>query len=78
MANGKGNSNANFFENYIDVNTFFDNGLYVFSQFEYSVPPLLGTTSNQIDDIINVFYGQYSNDKYDLTFGNLNPPCQSL
>jgi hypothetical protein len=70
MANGKGNS-GNFFENTFDVNTFFDNGLYMFTQFEYSVPPLLGSTSNGIDEILNMIYAQYSNDNYDLTIGNL-------
>lgn len=70
MANGKGDS-RNFFENLIDINTFFDNNLYVYTQFEYSVPPLLGSNNNDIDDIVNIIYAQYSNDKYDLTVGNL-------
>ena len=70
MANGKGNS-RNFFENLVDINTFFDNDLYVYTQFEYSVPPLLGANNNDIDDILNIIYAQYSNDKYDLTLGNL-------
>lgn len=70
MANGEGDS-RNFFENLIDINIFFDNDLYIYTQFEYSVPPLLGSNSNNVNDILNAFYAQYSNDKYDLTAGNL-------
>ena len=70
IANGKGES-RNFFENLIDINTFHDNGLYFFTQLEYSVPPLLGESGNNIDDIINIMYAQYSGNNYDLTIGNL-------
>ena len=70
MANGEGVS-RDFFENLIEINTFYDNGWYLFNQLEYSVPPLLGQNSNNIDDIFNIFYAQYSGDRYDLTVGNL-------
>jgi len=69
-ADGEGNS-RNFFENYFDLNYFFDNGIYLFSQLEYSSPPLVGNENKNMSDAINIFYLQYSTDKYDITLGNL-------
>tara|TARA_Y100000590_G_scaffold469920_1_gene660699 strand:+ start:1508 stop:3070 length:1563 start_codon:yes stop_codon:yes gene_type:complete len=69
-AEGQGNS-KNYFENFLDINYFFDNGLYLFSQIEYSNPPLLGLKTDGLSGMINIFYLQYSNDKYDLNLGNL-------
>jgi len=48
-AEGKGDS-RNYFENFLDVNYFFDNGLYLFTQLEYSSPPLLGLKTKSIGD----------------------------
>ena len=70
VAEGKGNS-RNYFENFLDINYFFDNGLYFFTQLEYSSPPLLGIETKSINDMLNMFYLQYSTNKYDLTLGNL-------
>ena len=69
-AEGEGDS-KNFFENYFDINYFFNNGLYLFSQLEYSAPPLVGIENNNLSDALNIFYLQYSGDNYDLTLGNL-------
>jgi len=69
IGNGKGES-RDFFENLIDINTFFDNGLYLYTQLEYSVPPLLGPSSD-IKNILNTMYAQYSSNNYELTLGNL-------
>ena len=65
IAEGQGNS-RNYFENILDVNYFFDNGLYFFTQLEYSNPPLLGLETKKISDINNILYLQYSNSKYNL------------
>ena len=70
IAQGQGNS-RNYFENILDVNYFFNNGLYLFTQLEYSNPPLLGLETKKISDINNIFYLQYSNSNYDLTLGDL-------
>ena len=69
-AEGKGDS-RNYFENLLDFNYFFDNDLYLFAQFEYSDPPLLGLKTKEFNDVNNIFYLQYSNSKYDFTIGNL-------
>ena len=58
VAEGKGNS-RNYFENLLDINYFFDNGLYFFTQLEYSSPPLLGIETKSINDMLNMFYLQY-------------------
>ena len=70
-AEGQGGS-QNYFENYFDINYFFDNGLYLFSQLEYSSPTLIGAETENLSDMMNVFYIEYSNSLYDLTLGNLN------
>ena len=69
-AEGKGDS-RNYFENLLDFNYFFDNDLYLFAQFEYSDPPLLGLKTKEFNDVNNIFYLQYSNSKYDFTIGDL-------
>ena len=61
-ANSPGSS-IDYFENILDVNYFFDNGLYFFTQLEYSNPPLLGLETKKISDINNILYLQYSNSK---------------
>ena len=45
--------------------------MYFFTQLEYSSPPLLGIETKSINDMLNMFYLQYSTNKYDLTLGNL-------
>ncbi len=70
FAQGQGDS-RNYFENVLDFNYFFDNDLYLFAQFEYSDPPLLGLKTKKLNDVKNIFYLQYSNSKYDLTIGDL-------
>ena len=70
IAEGQGDS-RNYFENILDVNYFFNNGLYLFTQLEFSNPPLLGLETKKISDINNMFYVQYSNSNYDITLGDL-------
>ena len=78
-ANGLGSSRY-YFENYFDINYFFSNGLYLYSQLEFSKPPLIGEDkSTQYiggllfpSPIINTFYLQHSGSNYDFTFGDLN------
>ncbi len=70
IAKGQGDS-RNYFENILDVNYFFNNGLYLFTQLEFSNPPLLGLETKKISDMNNMFYLQYSNSNYDITLGDL-------
>ena len=74
LAEGDSNS-ANFFENIIDINYFYNNGVSLFTQLEFSHPPLIGEkkwpSSDILGNTINIFYIQYSTPKYDLSIGNL-------
>ena len=71
-ANGLGSSRYHF-ENYFSLNYFFSNGLYLYSQFEFSKPPLIGEdkSTKYIGGFlfpapsINTFYLQYSGSNYD-------------
>ena len=70
-ANGQEGSRR-YFENILDINCFFDNNVYLFTQLEYSFPPLLGeNTILTPDGINNIFYIQYTKDNYDFTIGDL-------
>ena len=69
-AEGIGES-RNFFENYFDINYFSDSGLYLFSQLEYSSPPLLGESFKDVSDALNIFYLQFTSEKSKITLGDL-------
>ena len=56
-----------FSEHILDVNTTFDNGLYINTQFEYSDPPLFG---NSITGM-NSGYLDYYSEKFQLIAGNV-------
>ena len=56
-----------FSEHILDVNTTFDNGLYINTQFEYSDPPLFG---NSITGM-NSGYLDYYSDNFQLIAGNI-------
>ena len=70
-AEGKGNS-RNYFENYFNKKYFFDNGLYIYSQLEYSSPSLIGYNTEDVNDALNTFYIEYPGKSYDIKVGNLN------
>jgi len=78
FANGIGDSD--YFENYLNYNHFFDNGLYLYTQLEFSKPPLIGEDNSEKyfgeylvpTPSINMFYIEYSSSNYDLVFGDLN------
>ena len=59
-----------FFENILDINLYVDD-LYIFTQFEYSMPPLVGENRTTLSDALNIIYLEYFNDKFDITLGNL-------
>ena len=49
-----------YLENIMEINTTFSNGLYVFTQFEYSEPPVLGESYKGL----NKFYMDYYWEKF--------------
>lgn len=58
------------FENYFDINMYYDD-FYFYSLIKYANHPLIGTSTKDINDVLNVFYFEYSNDYIDLTVGDI-------
>ena len=65
----KDNSVTNF-ENYFDINLYYKD-LYFYSLLKYTNPPLIGSTTDNLKDIFNIFYMDYSKNDLDLTFGHI-------
>ena len=61
---------AALFENYVDVNMYYDN-LYIYSFLKYADPPLIGYPTDNFDDFLNVFFVEYNNDNLDITIGDV-------
>ena len=62
--------NPTFFENYLDINLYIDD-LYIFTQLEYSRPPLMGPNQNSLSNAFNMIYVEFFNDQVEFTLGNL-------
>ena len=60
-------SDYNYFENLLDINTTLNNNLSIYSQFEISNPPIFGPSANRI----NAGYFEYTNDNLLVTIGNI-------
>ena len=58
-------------ENILDVNTYLGKNFYFYTQLEYSNPPIYGFNRTGIDSIINTFYMEYSNEKFNVKLGDL-------
>ena len=62
--------NPTFFENYLDVNLYLDD-LYIFTQLEYSSPPLMGPNQKSLSSLVNMMYVEFFNDQVEMTLGSL-------
>ena len=60
-----------YFENLIDINTSFNENIYLFTQLEYSNPPVFGYSRTRIDSILNTFYIEYSHERFNVKLGDL-------
>jgi len=60
-----------YFENLLDINTYYRDKIYIYSQLEYSNPPVYGNNRTSIDSILNTFYIEYSSDRYNIKLGDL-------
>lgn len=60
-------SDYRYFENILDINTIYQNNLYMFLQLEYSDPPIYGFNL----DGVNAFYLEYNQDKLNMKAGDL-------
>ena len=60
-----------YFENLLDINTYFGDNIYVYTQLEYSNPPVYGFNRTSIDSIINTFYIEFSYNRFNVKLGDL-------
>ena len=60
-----------YFENLLDINTYYGDKIYIYSQLEYSNPPVYGNNRTSIDSILNTFYIEYLSDRYNIKLGDL-------
>ena len=60
-----------YFENLLDINTYFGDKIYTFTQLEYSNPPIYGYDRDALDRMLTTFYIEYSHDRYNLKLGDL-------
>ena len=60
-----------YFENLLDINTYFGENIYTFTQLEYSNPPIYGYDRDGLDSMLTTFYIEYSHDRYNLKLGDL-------
>ena len=65
-------SDYNYLENLLDINTSFSNNMYLYTQLEYSEPPVFGDRNNKLNQIISNFFLEYENDRLSLTLGDLH------
>ena len=59
-------SDYNYFENLLDINTYFGENIYMYSQLEYSNLPVYGARVNGL----NTFYLEYQNDQFKIILGD--------
>ena len=64
-------SDYSYFENLLDINTYFGDHIYLYTQLEYSNPPVFGYSRTRIDSMINRFYLEYSHEKFNVKLGDL-------
>ena len=60
-----------YFENILDINTYFGDNIYLFTQLEYSNPPVFGYNKTGLDSMLSAFYIEYSHNKFNLKLGDL-------
>ena len=64
-------TNYFYFENLIDINTYIRDNIYIYTQLEYSNPPVYGDNRSVIDSILTTFYLEYSHDIFNIKLGDL-------
>ncbi len=60
----------NYFENLLDINTFYGDNIYFYTQLEYSNHPVYGNRRSGLDSLVNTFYLEYSDDRINIKLGN--------
>ena len=65
-------SNYNYLENLLDVSAYLSEYIYIYTQIEYSNPPVFGDSRVNFNKIINNAYLEYTTDRLSIKFGDLN------
>ena len=60
-----------YIENLLDINTYFMDNIYAYTQLEFSNPPVYGYNRTGIDSILNTFYMEFSHDRFNVKLGDL-------
>ena len=61
----------NYFENLLDINTYYGDNIYFYTQLEYSNHPVYGNRRSGLDSLVNTFYLEYSDDRINIQLGDL-------
>jgi len=60
-----------YFENLLDINTYYGDNIYIYSQLEYSNPPVFGYSRTGLDSMLSAFYIEYAHNGFNLKLGDL-------
>ena len=62
-----------YFENLLDINTYYKDNIYIYTQLEYSNPPIYGYNRTLIDYVVPAFYIEYSSEhEYQDYYDSIN------
>ena len=56
----------------MDINFFYNQNLQLYSQIEYTDPPIIGNYNNQLNESIKKLYLEYIQSRYNIKIGDLN------
>ena len=67
----KSGEKYNYLENLLDINTYYGDNIYVYTQLEYSDPPIFGYRRTGLDSMLSAFYIEYSHERFNVKLGDL-------
>lgn len=59
-----------YFQNILDMNTHIGDNIYVYTQLEYSNPPIYGFDRTTLDSLMTSFYLEFSNERLNVKIGD--------
>tara|TARA_B100000029_G_scaffold488838_1_gene545890 strand:+ start:504 stop:2162 length:1659 start_codon:yes stop_codon:yes gene_type:complete len=61
---------TNFFENYFDINLYYKD-LYLYTLLIHKDPPLIGSSTKSMEDMLSTIYLEYSNNRIEIQLGDI-------
>ena len=61
-----------YLQNILDINVHMGDNIYVFTQIEYSNPPIYGQNRTSLDSMLTSFYIEYSNENLNIKVGDFD------